>query len=274
MPIREAPTRCRRARPLLGTLVEVEARGLRAAEAAVAGFAAVVRVQRLMSRFEAGSDVGRLNAARVNEQVSIDSSTRAVLTLAAALEAASDGAFHCARAMDGLPHDGPAWSLEGCTVRKHAPLTFDLGGIAKGYAVDCAIDAMLAVGGTTLALVNAGGDMRHAGTSSVEVALRDPSAPAQTARFWTLCNAAIASSVAGGLTPQAGDEPRLHPSKDGSILPPHAGACVLAPSCTLADGLTKVVLLCRDPAHPLLERHAACTLLYADGRLPVASQLP
>ncbi|KAF7961315.1 hypothetical protein AWV80_34880 [Cupriavidus sp. UYMU48A] len=54
---------------------------------------------------------------------------------------------------------------------------FDLGGIAKGYAVDCAIDAMLPLmggEGAQLALVNAGGDMRHAGIEPVQVALREP----------------------------------------------------------------------------------------------------
>lgn len=157
-------------------------------------------------------------------------------------------------------------------VRKFAPVQFDLGGIAKGYAVDCAIEAMLRIPATSLAVVNAGGDLRHAGTPPVEIALREPAAPARTALVLALSNASIASSVAGGLTPGAGDQPRLHPAIGNAPLPPCAGASVWAPGCMLADGLTKVALLRRDPAHPLLARHGARTLLYADGQPRVASR--
>ncbi|WP_432262733.1 hypothetical protein [Cupriavidus sp. TMH.W2] len=50
-------------------------------------------------------------------------------------------------------------------------------------------------------------------------------------------------------------------------LPAAPGASVLALSCMLADALTKVVLVCRAPRHPLLARYGACTLLNRDGKL-------
>ena len=270
MPAQDTPTRCRRARPLLGTLVEIEARGAGAGRAVDAGFAAVARVQRLMSRFEGDSDIGRLNAAPPGVPVTVDADTLAVLRVAAELERASGGAFRGARGEPGVGMDGPAWTIDGDAVRKHAPLQFDLGGIAKGHAVDCAIDAMLALLGPepVLALVNAGGDMRHAGAEPVRVALRDPSAPARTALVWMLENAALASSAAGGLTPGPDASPRIHASHGAAPLPSQAGASVLASTCMLADALTKVVLLHDDPTHPLLARHGARTLLYRDGRLP------
>lgn len=260
----------RRARPLLGTLVEIKARGHAAAEAVEAGFAAIAKVHRLMSRFEPDSDVSRLNAARTGEGVAVNAATLAVLTLATELECASSGAFHCARTLGDVAHDGPTWTIGSGKVCKHVPALFDLGGIAKGYAVDCAIDAMLAASGNEepdYLLVNAGGDMRHAGMSPAEVLLRDPASPAQAAGTRTLHNAAIASSVAGGLKPEPGAAPRLHPPPGMEALSANAGASVQAPTCMLADGLTKVVLLCRDPNHPLLARHAACTVLYRDGKL-------
>ena len=223
-----------------------------------------------MSRFEPDSDVSRLNAAQPGERIALNAATLCVLSLANELECASGGAFRCARALSDVAHEGPAWTIGNDTVCKHVPVLFDLGGIAKGYAVDCAIDAMLAAfgnAGPEYMLVNAGGDMRHAGTLPAEVALRDPAAPALTACTWTLHNAAIASSVAGGLTPGCGDAQRLHPPSGTDTLPACAGTSVLAPTCMLADALTKVALLCRDPNHPLLARHAACTLLYRDGKL-------
>jgi thiamine biosynthesis lipoprotein len=237
-------------------------------------------MQQLMNRHSPASDIGRLNAAPVGVPVRVDARTLAVLALCAELHEASGGAFDCAfdsahghrRPLPGKP---PAWSIEGDTVCRHIPVQIDLGGIAKGYAVDCAIDAARAVlangmpeDSLSYVLVNAGGDMRHAGAVPAQVALRDPGAPARTARVWTLDNAAIASSAVGGLAPRAGQAPRIGGPAGSPPLPASAGASVLAPTCMLADALTKVVLVSRAPGHPLLARHGACTLLYRDGTLP------
>lgn len=264
------PERLRRARPLLGTLVEIEARGAGAALALAAAFAAVEQVHQLMSRYSPASDIGRLNAAPVGVPVRVDVRTLRVLELAAALHAASEGAFDCAH--DGAC-DRPSWSIEGETVLRHGPAQLDLGGIAKGYAVDCAIEAAqaaLPADPLSYFLVNAGGDMRHAGAMPAQVALRDPGAPARTVLVWTLQNAAIASSAVGGLAPTHGQAPRIAGRPCSAPLPASAGASVLAPSCMLADALTKVVLAAGAPRHPLLARLGACTLVYGDGTLPAA----
>ncbi|CAG9187521.1 FAD:protein FMN transferase [Cupriavidus pinatubonensis] len=278
MPWMERPDRCRRARPLLGTLVEIEARGRAAARAVEAGFAAVARVQQLMSRFDPASDISRLNAAPVGQPEQVDIATASVLALGAELQSASGGQFSCTPGASPATDTLPTWTMAGGFISKHAPVRFDLGGIAKGYAVDCAIEAMLAIMGDAgeLALVNAGGDMRHAGIEPVQVALREPGEPARIARVLTLANAALASSAVGGLAPEAGAAPRITcgPGTPGTGpgrgLPPDAGATVLAPTCMHADALTKVVLLCGDPEHPLLARYHACTLLYRDGTLAPA----
>jgi thiamine biosynthesis lipoprotein len=60
----QPPIEIRRARPLLGTLVEITASGACEAELMHAidrGFAAVARVERLMSFHRRRSDVGRVN---------------------------------------------------------------------------------------------------------------------------------------------------------------------------------------------------------------------
>ena len=70
----------RRARPLLGTYVEIEANGAADLERAVsAAFEAVARVHRLMSFHDAGSDVSRLNRRAACEPVSVDRWTATVL---------------------------------------------------------------------------------------------------------------------------------------------------------------------------------------------------
>lgn len=259
---------CRRARPLLGTLVEIHARGAGAAEAVRAAFEHVEQIQRLMSCHESASDIGRFNAAPVGLPIEMDARTLAVLAVAAELQAASDGAFDCERSAAWMSPSGrPAWTIEGPAVRKHRSVRLDLGGIAKGYAVDCAIETLRGFA-LDFALVNAGGDMRHIGAEPIEVSLREPGEPARTAMVWQLANAALASSSVGGLAPAPGTLPRITDRRTPTALQAAAGASVLAPSCMLADALTKVVLVCRAPRHPLLAKHGACTLLYRDGKLP------
>jgi thiamine biosynthesis lipoprotein len=253
----------RRAKPLLGTLVAIEASGHDATRAIAAGFAAIAQVHQRMSRFEADSDIARLNAAPVGAWVEADPATVTVLALAHTLHRDSNGAFDCTRRTDaGHLSPQPAWEIADGRIRKHAPLQFDLGGIAKGYAVDCAIEAMrpfvMDANDTIHALVNAGGDVRHLGEPAINIALRDCNDPAHIAMQWPLHNAAIASSVVGGLTPQAG-----HSRIFGDTpLPLRAGASVLAPTCILADALTKIILVLRAPDHPLLQRYNARALLY------------
>src|ERR1700751_280528 len=83
----------RRARPLLGTLVEI--RVPREASSAIeSGFEALERVPRLMSRQEAGSDVARINAASAGSVIAIDPWTMAVLQRAKEVHALTDGLFH------------------------------------------------------------------------------------------------------------------------------------------------------------------------------------
>lgn len=239
-------------------------RGTAAKEAVRAAFAQVEQVHRLMNCHEADSDIGRFNAAAVDQPIEMDACTLAVLALAARLQVESEGAFDCAWG-EAPPCREPAWIIEGTTIRKTRPLCVNLGGIAKGYAVDRAAQAMAGFD-IDHALVNAGGDMRHTGTAPAVVALREPGAPARTAMLWQLDNAALASSSVGGLRPGPDTPPRIGDRRASSILPAGAGASVLAPSCTLADALTKVVLVCGAPHHPMLARYGARTLLYRDGR--------
>jgi len=217
-------------------------------------------MHRLMNRHDPASDIGRINAAPENEPVRVDPRTQFVLAAAASLQRDSDGAFDCTRRAEG--EGGTHWELCGDIVRKTGPCTLDLGGIAKGYAVDCAIEA---IGRFDIehALVNAGGDMRHVGKAAIDIAVRDPAAPANVALHWQLLNEAMASSSAAGLAATAPGRSRIVGHRHE--VPLRAGASVLAPSCMLADALTKVVLATGSPAHPLLARYGARTLLYRDG---------
>jgi len=181
----------RRARPLLGTLVEIRVEGLGSADAGCAidrAFGEIAAVHRLMSFHEAGSDLGRLHRARIGARVSVDARTHDVLAWSLRIAAASAGAFDPTVAAlqverGRLPRPASAWrpqkladwrdiELTGATqVRLARPLWIDLGGIAKGYAVDRAIEILVGAGATQ-ACVNAGGDLRVAGPRAEVVHVR------------------------------------------------------------------------------------------------------
>jgi thiamine biosynthesis lipoprotein len=270
----------RRARPLLGTLVEVRAEAGSAERfeaAAEAAFAAVSEVQRLMSFHDETSDLRRIARARAGDRVHVHAHTATVLRRALRWARASAGAFDpgCApRAVAAgwlpAPADGVApgalpferaLSLRGREVTLHAPLWLDFGGIAKGYAVDRAVAAMRRVG-LEAGAVNAGGDLRVFGPQEETVLVRSPF---DASRLWPLAalrDAACATSASGAVA-----------ARDGSVAPaagskeaPPCSVTVLAPTACAADALTKIVWLRGREAIGLLRRsRARAFVVCADG---------
>ena len=161
----------RRCRPLLGTYVEIDADS---ADAIEAGYAAIARVHALMSAHEPDSDVGRINRFGHLGPVEVHGWTICVLERALVWSRRSAGAFDVVRAgksaverrLMPLHLDQPApeathWTwlqVQGRAVRLMRPGCVDLGGIAKGFAVDQAVAAMRRAGAAQ-GLVNAGGDV-------------------------------------------------------------------------------------------------------------------
>jgi FAD:protein FMN transferase len=285
-------TNLRRARPLLGTFVEIDADGLeeRDAEGAVeAAFAVVAEVHRLMSFHEAGSDVSRLNRAASNGAVAVHPWTYAVMEMAVDINHRSAGAFDIGVAatlqqLGQLPSDEEARLtpvasipmsdaielLAGGRIRfTHPSIKIDLGGIAKGFAVDRAIDALRHHGARS-AIVNAGGDLAAFGPEAHTVHVRDPRSPDRLMCQVDVSNQALAS------TGRRFDPLRSAAPADSAVIEPktrtpaHAvhGATVRAPSCMIADALTKVVMLAgTEAAAPLSHYRASAIFVSADGHV-------
>jgi len=197
--MRPACDSVRRARPLLGTFVEITATGRPAATLHAAvdeAFAAVATVHRLMSFHEPTSDVSRVNRHAATTAVAVHPWTYAVLTTAADLSRRSDGVFDVTVAPElqalGVlpgaadetpitmrPRAGRAIELlsDHCVRFGEPGIRIDLGGIAKGFAVDRAIDVLTGAG-ISGGLVNAGGDLAGFGPDGHRVHLRDPEIPA------------------------------------------------------------------------------------------------
>ena len=254
----------RRAQPLLGTLVEValhcesDAAFEHASELA---FQALREVHRAMSFHDAFSDVRRIARAAAGEVLTVNPHTWNVLYLARRIEADSGGLFNVAvapalvqrgllPAPDGAQTPVASGLIDGLAlltehrVRVLQTLWVDLGGIAKGYAVDCAVEALQRLGMRD-GIVNAGGDMRAFGGLSHPVHLRFSDGLRHVAN---LQNGALAASSNADLGPA--DTPHIDPRSQ-------RGACsaftvvVQARSAAVADALSKVALLCPATADRL-----------------------
>lgn len=191
----------RRSRLIMGTVVEIMAGGQAISElesAVDAAFAELERLDKLLSRHNPDSDVSRLSESGNGSKIAAEMAE--VITLGLHVAERSDGAFDLTlgrvKALWGFDKEEPsvpeqealaaaladigpaALSLNGREVSKRAPhLQVDLGGIAKGYAVDRAI-AILKKHGVTSAAVNAGGDMYLLG--------QRPQGPKRPQRAWRI----------------------------------------------------------------------------------------
>jgi thiamine biosynthesis lipoprotein len=259
----------------MGTLIQVRASGpgpglQRSVDAALA---VVERVERLMSFHDPQSDLSRVNREAARAPQAVHPWTWAVLRRALRIAEASAGLFDIAVApllmraglLPGLAdesHQFGGWRhvvlMPECRVFLERPMRLDLGGIAKGFAVDLAIHE-LRRGGCTEAVVNAGGDLRRFGSIARPVYLRRRDGLVQAAEL--RCGAVATSA------PFAVYEERLAQPL-GSIFDPRTqrawngtgAVMVAAPSCVIADALTKVAALAGPVCAPLLARFGARAL--------------
>ena len=272
----------KRCRPLLGTFVEITARGGSPevlGDGIAAAFSAVEKVMALMNCHDPFSELSRVNGGAARAPVQASEWTFRVIEQAQRLAAESDGAFDVTIAprlasWGYLPRN-PAnsrserlarWSdvelLPGRLVRFRRPLQMDLGGIAKGFAVDRAVDALRAAG-VREGLVNAGGDLRAFGGCEWPVQIRHPRNPILGGHAFALRDSAVATS-ATYFSRKRWRKCWVFPIVDGRTRRPcddSLSVTVHAPDALLADALTKVVFALREKSASLLRHHGASALL-------------
>jgi thiamine biosynthesis lipoprotein len=247
-----------------------------------AAFAAIEKVQRLMSFHDPASDISRMNREAFPKGVIVHPWTWKVLEAAQQFAQESDGVFDIAIArrladrgylpQRGHRLDGAAmWRdiLLGKNYRVffRRRLMVDLGGIAKGFAVDQAV-AALKKSGAKDGIVNAGGDLRVFGSASQVVHLRHPSRPEQVAGAVRLRERAMATSGiyfarrkyrGRSISP-------LIDGRTGRSSLELISVSVAAADCMTADALTKIVFALREKAaDSLAQYHADGLLLERDG---------
>ncbi len=227
-------------------------------------------VDETMSTYKPTSEVSKVNAEAADRPVPISPDLYALLDTALEYSRITEGAFDITYASVGYMYDFRAHvrptdqqirsALPAVNFRhvlldpKQQTVRFtqrgvriDLGGIAKGWAVDRGI-AILQQRGYTHALVNAGGDSRVIGDRRGQpwvIGISDPNHPERYFTRVPLTDTAYSTS---------GDYERYY-DENGvryhHIIDPHTGhsasrvrsATVIAPTATRTDGLSKTAFV-------------------------------
>lgn len=250
------------------------------------------RLEELLTRFDDGSELSRLNAAGAIEA---GADLLAVVELALAARERTDGRFdatvHDALVAAGYDRTfellvgGPAAAappprtaggvrIRGRRIELDPGVRLDLGGIGKGYAVDRAI-ALLAPLGPCL--VNAGGDLAVAGVpeeGAWPVAVETPSGPLTLG----LERGALATSGSDRRRWRAGDAVHHHLIDPGTGRPSDSDllrVTVTAATAVEAEVLAKALFLAGEDA-AVAEADGAgvpALLVTTDGRVRRAGGL-
>ncbi len=216
----------RRTVPVMGTVADIGVvdRNNDYAQAAIDAAIQQLRyVDRTMSRFSEASDVGRANRLAAADGTCITKATATVIEEGLRWAAASEGAFDpCLGTAVGLwdvkhrtkpPEKDQVAQLAGRNLYRkldlgesgdrpvvrltEADVAIDLGGIAKGYGVDLAVQS-LREWGIEHALVNVGGDLYAMGESEDgdpwSVGVRSPYAPSKVTHRFEIADQAVATS--------------------------------------------------------------------------------
>ncbi len=258
---------------IMGTQVGVElwADSPAAGEAAMSSvFADMRRIDALMSTYKPDSEVSRVNAEAARRPVKVSAELFKLIETAQQYAKLSQGAFDITYASVGYLYDyrqrrrpsaaqlGQALqavdyrqlklnSRERSIAFGRPGMRIDLGGIAKGHAVDRSIE-LLKAQGITRAMVNAGGDTRVMGDRFGRpwmVGIRHPDDAGRLVLRLPLADAAFSTSGdyeryfdEGGqryhhiINPRTGDSPRALRS-----------VTLISDTATRTDGLSKTVFI-------------------------------
>lgn len=172
---------------LMDTVIEITAYGPEAEAGVKAAFAEFQRLHTITNNFDETSQVSKINQMAGKNKVAVDPDLVYIITLskevAAKLEDSFDITVGPLSGLWGIGHKGDyvptqaeidkvlplvnyrlveVDSTENTVYLPKSGMMLDLGGIAKGYATDKAIEVLKSKG-ITSALVNAGGDVRVIG---------------------------------------------------------------------------------------------------------------
>jgi thiamine biosynthesis lipoprotein len=207
----------------MGTAIEITLAGENegvARRAALQAFQEIKRIERLMSPLVKSSDVFRINQSAGKGWVKVSPETLRVIKKAQEISELSEGGFDITtgplshlwktakdkgippspeevkKVLNFVDFKSVLINPKGNVFLKKRGMTVDLGGIAKGYAVDKAFELLNAIGFKNL-IVNAGGDLRVGGLKNNQpwtIGIQDPRISQKMMAKVSLSDAAIATS--------------------------------------------------------------------------------
>ena len=261
---------------LMGTTVNITAVAddkEQAQQAIIAAIKQIKAIESVMSYYDSNSQLSDVNNRAYHEAVPVGNELFEVVQRSIEFSNLTEGAFDCTIApllelwRDAARIGFKPTAAELEEINKHIgsdkiildvnkrtikftseKTRIDLGGIAKGYAIDKAIEAMTC-GGVKGGLIDAGGDIRCFGKAGNKkkwlIALQDPQSQDNTDGIWTfaLKDAAITTS---------GDYYRyivIEGEKMSHIIDPTAktsakglrSVSIIAPNATTADALSTAI---------------------------------
>ncbi|MBU3593353.1 FAD:protein FMN transferase [Polynucleobacter sp. 71A-WALBACH] len=262
-----------RCKPLLGTFVEIMIEDdAQSSQALSEAFLAIEKVQSLMGFHHPDSELSQINARSYLEPVCIHPWTARVLAISKEIYLQSQGVFNCGvghRLVEAglLPNHFSLGDhsfggiedldfIEENLVRSQLPLCLDLGGIAKGYAVDKAIE-ILQAHKISVGSVNAGGDIRVFGDRAQDIQIRNPFNPHELIQIGSMQTGAIATSSLYFAKRDANSQSYLINPLNHEHIEFEESYSVIANECVYADALTKVISITKNIHHPCLKHFSA-----------------
>jgi FAD:protein FMN transferase len=235
-------------------------------------FAAIDRIEKAANIYDADSELSRLNKASFDEEFYLSEDMFLLLYYSKILYIQTDGIFditagpltmlwksHIKKGtVPGIdtikeslrPVGSDKIYLDdfSCAVRfLEKGMQIDLSAIAKGYAVDKAIDQIRRLGFRS-AIINAGGDMFCLGGRAFilpwRIGIRDPNNKDRVVKIMNIYNKAIATS--GGYEQFSRDEKRynshlINPKTGYPVDNAFSSVTVIADKCFMADAIATAV---------------------------------
>ena len=255
-----------RCKPLLGTFVDISIDADVSDDCLIKtsslAFEAIERIQNLMGFHDKNSELSMINQFAFTQDRKISSETEEVLKMSLYLSRLSNGVFDISIAPNlidngllpqhGFNYNNDASYKDILLNKNHVkfiqPLIIDLGGIAKGYAVDVAYNLIKSQLNDKIKnfTVNAGGDLRMHEWKGQYINVAQSKNFIKTIKMQA---PAIATSANYYLE---GKSAVFNPKNDNPV-ELKSSVSVFANSCMLADGLTKIAAI-TGTNHPIFNQ--------------------
>lgn len=250
-----------RCKPLLGTYVNIDLFGdysdgelLNISQKI---FKRIEKIESLMSFHKADSELSCLNANAYYSPCSVSGEMKEILTTALKLSDLTNGTYDITIGSElvkngflpdrAIRTDNDASYkdiiIKNNRVKFNKRLQIDLGGIAKGYAVD---QGLLEVKEANIhVIINAGGDLAMNDWEDKSINIRIPSSKNGQLANFRMMNKALATSASYYFDD---NKSAIISPQTKKMLQDKRSVSVFAPSCMLADALTKVAFLYKNSA--------------------------